>query len=96
MSIPDHVAVSHLGKGVSSVELADLIGQIAERTRRRVITVGESEYGGKIQKFETMNPEVIYEELLDEIADAYAYLAFAAIHAMALRNKSRGIRGDDQ
>lgn len=95
MSLDQHPAVQNLGRGVSSVDLADLIGQVAERTRRRVITIGETQYGGVLQKFETMNPETVYEELLDEVADAYAYLAFGLIHAMALRNKSRGVRGDD-
>ena len=90
MSFSNHPAVTKLGGGVSSVELSDFIGQLAERTRRRVLGVGEDQYGGEIQKFETMNPEVIYEELLDEIADVYAYSAFLAIHAMALRNNSRG------
>lgn len=89
MSFSNHPAVTKLGDGVSSVELSDFIGQLAERTRRRVLGVGHDQYGGEIQKFETMDPEVIYEELLDEIADVYAYSAFLAIHAMALRNNSR-------
>ena len=94
MSLDSHPAVQNLGHGVSSVDLADLIGQISERTRRRVLTIGESQYGGRIQKFETMSPEKIFDELLDEVADVYAYAAFLAIHAMAVRNVANGVRGD--
>jgi len=82
-----------LGSGVSSVDLADLIRQIAERTSRRVITIGETQYGGQVQKFESMSPEELYEELLDEVADVYAYTAMLAVHAMAVRNIANGVRG---
>ena len=96
MSPDTHPAVANLGSGVSSIDLADFIGQLAERARRRVITIGETQYGGQIQKFETLSPEKIFDELLDEVADGIAYLAMASIHAMAIRNQSRGVRGDDQ
>ena len=94
MSPDKHPAVLGLGSGVSSVDLADFIGQLAERARRRVITIGESQYGGQIQKFETLSPEKIFDELLDEVADGIAYLAMASIHAMAIRNQSGRVRGD--
>lgn len=95
MSLSSHNAVASLGHGVSSVDLADLIGQIAQRTQQRVLTIGDSQYGGAVQKFETMSPEKIFDELLDEVADVYAYAAFLAIHAMAVRNVANGVRGDD-
>lgn len=89
MSLAEHPAVRDLGSGVSSVDLADLIGQIAQRTQSRVIGVGHEQYGkGRLQKFETLTPDEIYEELIDEIADIYAYGAFLAIHAMAARNRA--------
>lgn len=96
MSPQNHPAVLNLGAGVSSIDLADFIGQLAERARRRVITIGETQYGGAIQKFETMNPETIFDELLDEVADGIAYLAMASIHALAVRRQSVPVRGDDQ
>lgn len=96
MSLDQHPAVRNLGSGVSSIDLADLINQLSERARRRVITIGETQYGGAVQKFEEMSPEKIFDELLDEVADVYAYSAFLVIHAMAIRNKSHGVRGDDQ
>ena len=96
MSLDSHPAVQNLGRGVSSADLADLIGQISTRTQRRVLTIGESQYGGIVQKFETMSPEVIFDELLDEVADIYAYAAFLAIHAMAVRNVANGVHGDGE
>ena len=96
MSPDKHPAVLGLGSGVSSVDLADFIGQLAERARRRVITIGESQYGGKIQKFETQSPEKIFDELLDEVADGIAYLAMASIHALALKRESYRVSGETE
>ena len=96
MSPDKHPAVLGLGSGVSSVDLADFIGQLAERARRRVITIGESQYGGQIQKFETLSPEKIFDELLDEVADGIAYLAMASIHALALKRESYRIPGETE
>lgn len=96
MSLRHHAAVAQLGEGVSSVELADFIRQVADRTAQRVITVGETQYGGRIQQFETKSVEEIYDELLDEVADVYAYAAMLAVHAMAVRNRANEFRGDGE
>lgn len=79
----DHPAVRYHGSGVSTWDLSTFIARISDRAEERVVGIGHEQYGHLVgpQKFETYTPEEEYEELLDEIADAVAYLAFVAIKA---------------
>lgn len=78
----EHPAVFYHGSGVMSEHLADFIDRLSERTMDRVLGVGRDQYQDENgQVFETLTVGQQYEELLDELADAIAYIAFIAIKA---------------
>lgn len=55
--------------------------QMARMSAARVQGIGAEQYGGEIQKFETMSRDEIFEALLEEVADIFAYASFLAIKA---------------
>lgn len=78
----EHPAVYYHGRGIMSEHLADFIDRMAERTMDRVLGIGDESYGTREgQAFEKYDMNRQYEELLDELADAIAYIAFIAIKA---------------
>lgn len=81
----DHPAVRKHGSGVSSTELGNFILTLADTAATRVLGVGAEQYGGERQRFETLTQEQQISELIDELADAYAYLAMVAIKALAIK-----------
>jgi len=84
-SLASHPAVRQHGKGVAPEFLADFIMSVARMSAARVQGVGADQYGGEIQKFELMTPSEIYEALLEEVADIFAYASFLAIKAGAAK-----------
>jgi len=82
-SLSSHPAVRQHGKGVAPDLLADFIMSMARMSAARVKGIGAEQYGGEIQKFELMTPAEIYEALLEEVADIFAYASFLAIKAGA-------------
>ena len=83
--LTDHPAVRRHGKGVAPEHLADFIMSVARMSASRVQGIGAEQYGGEIQKFERMSASEIYEALLEEVADIFAYASFLAIKAGAAR-----------
>lgn len=83
--LANHAAIQHHGSGVASAELADFIMSVARMAAARVEGIGQEQYGGMIQKFEVMSSEEIFQALLEEVADIFAYASFLAIKAGALR-----------
>lgn len=84
-SLSSHPAVRQHGKGVAPDHLADFIMSMARMSAARVQGIGAEQYGGEVQKFETMSPTEIYEALLEEVADIFAYASFLAIKAGGLK-----------
>lgn len=80
-----HPAIRQHGSGVDPSSLADFIMSVARMSAARVEGIGAEQYGGEIQKFEEMSGEEIFEALLEEVADIFAYASFLAIKAGALR-----------
>jgi hypothetical protein len=83
--LANHPAILAHGSGVNSSDLSDFIMSIARMSASRVQGIGNEQYGGEIQKFETMSSEEIFQGLLEEVADIFAYASFLAIKAGALR-----------
>lgn len=94
-TLTDHPAVVNHGKGVSTWDLATFMDRLHDRAVGRVFGIGQDQYadGNKPQRFETFNPSESYEELLDELADAIAYVAFIAIKAGAVTRALEGKNG---
>lgn len=84
-SLANHPAVRQHGKGVAPEFLADFIMSMARMSAARVQGIGAEQYGGEIQKFETMSSSEIFDALLEEVADIFAYASFLAIKAGAAR-----------
>lgn len=84
-SLADHPAIRQHGTGVAPEFLADFIMSMARMSAARVQGIGAQQYGGEIQKFELMNPSEIYQALLEEVADIFAYASFLAIKAGAAK-----------
>lgn len=84
-SLSSHPAVRQHGKGVDPSYLADFIMSVARMSAARVQGIGADQYGGEVQKFELMSPAEIYEALLEEVADIFAYASFLAIKAGAAK-----------
>lgn len=80
-----HAAIQRHGSGITSEDLSDFIMSIARMSAARVQGIGQEQYGGEIQKFETMSSEEIFQGLLEEVADIFAYASFLAIKAGAVR-----------
>lgn len=83
--LANHAAVLTHGKGVDPSVLADFIMSMARMSAARVQGIGAEQYGGEIQKFEVMSPQEIYQALLEEVADIFAYASFLAIKAGAAK-----------
>ena len=83
--LASHPAILQHGNGVDPSSLSDFIMSVARMSAARVQGIGAEQYGGEIQKFETMSSEEIFEALLEEVADIFAYASFLAIKAGALR-----------
>lgn len=84
-SLANHPAVRQHGKGVAPEFLADFIISMARMSAARVQGIGAEQYGGEIQKFETMSSTEIFDALLEEVADIFAYASFLAIKAGAAK-----------
>lgn len=80
-----HPAVLKHGKGVAPEDLSDFIMSVARMSAARVQGIGAEQYGGEIQKFETMSQAEVFEALLEEVADIFAYASFLAIKAGGVR-----------
>ncbi len=78
--IVDSQAVADLGSGVSTDALINFMDMFYDRVVERVEGPGASQYFTDVQKFELMSVDQITDEMLDELADAWAYIAFAAVH----------------
>jgi len=78
-----HPAVLAHGQGVDSVDLANFQAKLAELGQQRFMTVGNRDYGGERQKFETMTIDALVEGFLEEAADAINYMAMASIKFLA-------------
>ena len=86
-ALTEHPAVVNHGSGVYSSDLADFTRALAEAAALRMEGVGDEQYGGEVQKFETESIGKYVDELLEEIADIFAYVSIIAIKALALRDK---------
>ncbi len=79
--IVDSDAVQDLGSGVTTDALINFMDLFYDRVVLRVEGPGASQYlEDDVQKFETMSIDQITDEMLDELADSWAYIAFAAVH----------------
>jgi len=80
----DADAVHDLGVGVSTDSLINFMDLFYDRVVARVEGPGAEQYlDDNVQKFETMSVDDITDELIDELADTWAYIAFAAIHIIS-------------
>lgn len=90
--LTNHPAVRFHGQGVHSEHLADFMDELVSGAMDRVMGVGEANYAKDgVQAFELYDLRQTYDEFLDEIKDAYAYLAFAAIKGAVALRKIEGI-----
>ena len=81
----EHDAVLALGSGISSQAVADFVSKIGELTTARILGIGQDQYeDDEGQRFEGYSLVREYSELLDELADAVAYVSFIAIKAGAV------------
>ncbi|NDB65112.1 MAG: hypothetical protein EB168_05515 [Euryarchaeota archaeon] len=79
--IVESEAVQDLGSGVTTDALVNFMDLFYDRVVERVEGPGANQYLEEdIQKFETMSIDQITDEMLDELADSWAYIAFAAVH----------------
>jgi hypothetical protein len=79
--IVDSDAVTDLGSGVTTDALINFMDMFYDRVVERVEGPGASQYlSDDVQAFEKMSIDQITDEMLDELADAWAYIAFAAVH----------------
>ena len=77
-------AVELLGRGVGTDDLVHFMDLFYDRVISRVEGTGSDQYEHEgTQKFEGMSVDELTNELLDELADTWAYIAFIAIHIMA-------------
>lgn len=83
----DHTAVIDHGKGVYSEDLADFTRQLAEVAAQRIATVGDEQYNDAIelQKFEVSSIDQYVNELVEEVADIFAYASIITLKAIALK-----------
>jgi len=86
-SLADHTAVIRHGAGVYSEDLADFVRQLADVAATRILTVGDEQYNDPIepQKFETATIEKYLDELVEEVADMFAYASIIVLKAIALK-----------
>lgn len=79
--IVESEAVQDLGSGVTTDALVNFMDLFYDRVVERVEGPGANQYlEDDVQKFETMSIDQITDEMLDELADSWAYIAFAAVH----------------
>lgn len=79
--IVESEAVQDLGSGVTTDALVNFMDLFYDRVVQRVEGPGAKQYlEDDVQKFETMSVDQITDEMLDELADSWAYIAFAAVH----------------
>jgi len=79
--IVESEAVQDLGSGVTTDALVNFMDLFYDRVVQRVEGPGAKQYlEDDVQKFETMSIDQITDEMLDELADSWAYIAFAAVH----------------
>ena len=88
-SLADHRAVIDHGKGVYSEDLADFTRQLAEVAAERISTVGDEQYNDAIelQKFEVNSIDQYINELVEEVADIFAYASIITLKAIALKRQ---------
>lgn len=87
-TLDQHPAVTDHGSGVYSSDLADFVRALGEAAASRIEGIGNEQYSdgeGKPQKFETMSVDHMYNELLDELADVFAYLSMITIKILNTR-----------
>lgn len=88
-SLADHTAVIQHGAGVYSEDLADFTRQLADIAATRIATVGDEQYNDAIelQKFETASIDQYINELVEEVADIFAYAAIIVLKTIALKKQ---------
>lgn len=79
----DHPAVRKHGHGVSTPELVNFMDNLHNRMIERVKGIGQQQYGGRVQKFETYGPDRLVSETLDELADVLAYVGMLTIKMLS-------------
>ena len=85
-SLADHTAVIRHGAGVYSEDLADFTRQLADIAASRIEGVGAEQYAtGELQKFETEPLDQYINELVEEVADIFAYASIITLKAIALK-----------
>ena len=86
-SLADHKAVIDHGKGVYSEDLADFTRALADIAAQRISTVGDEQYNDAIelQKFEKSDIDQYINELVEEVADIFAYASIITLKAIALK-----------
>lgn len=82
-SLRTHPAVRKHGHGVSTPELVNFMDNLHNRMIERVKGIGQDQYGGHIQKFETYTTDRLISETLDELADCLAYTGMLAIKLLS-------------
>ena len=78
-----HPAVRKHGHGVSTPELVNFMDNLHNRMIERVKGIGQQQYGGRVQKFETYGPDRLVSETLDELADVLAYVGMLTIKLLS-------------
>lgn len=86
-SLSDHTAVIQHGSGVYSEDLADFTRKLADIAATRIATVGDEQYNDAIelQKFEREPIDQYVNELVEEVADIFAYASIIVLKAIALK-----------
>lgn len=82
-SLREHPAVRKHGHGVSTPELVNFMDNLHNRMILRVKGIGQDQYGGRVQKFETYTTDRLISETLDELADCLAYTGMLAIKLLS-------------